>query len=504
MLSKTIALLGATTAVGATMNENRMGLGLQMQKLEKETLGPIAPYCKKTNGYSVTSTEAEIKYVYEAAKADFNALIDGFDDDKYEEFHKSNIFGNMLRGAFHDCGEFDASTSDNYGCDGCLSNTEANAGLIEDDSVVMDLFEGMWQNYCDKITRADYWALMGKFVAEKGDKKHRLAIPYSYGRPDNTKGCTEGAEGRLPGHQIGFSEFKRVFVKQMQLSLHDTIALQGGHTYGHVHREYSGFGSRRSPRSLMKHPTTNAWDETPAEFDNEYFDSLVNEPWINVQRGGDRSKNFWLVKEKGHELTIMLNADMEIAFFSNHDEDHARSPKGHIGINGELCATDAIDGEYGCFHKWKNNPGKPGWPETYDQCAEYIESNELFLKDWEEAYSSMITVGFSVDGYAPAGKSTKLGDLKSIVLPYYFGELGSEDGESEEEAEAPAATVTVETGSGDSATSLALGLAVGGAAFGAAGAGLIVYYNYMKQKSGANEKGLPISNGVSQGDVILA
>ena len=440
MLSSVVLLLSASAALGGTTSTRAKEIMASkkensVRKLEKETLGAIGAYCKKTNGYAPAPTAKGIMEVYDAAKKDWNAVIDGFDGTKYEEFHKSNHFGNVLRGSFHDCGEFKAGATDTYGCDGCLSDTEANNGLIEDDAIMMDVVETMWQKYCDKISRADFWALMGKFAAEKADKKHRLDIPFAFGRKDN-KVCTEGAHGRLPGHQIGFSEFKRVFVEAMQLTMYETVALQGAHSVGHVHREYSGFGSRRSPRSLMKHPTTNAWDETPAEFDNEYYESLVNEPWINVQRGGNRALNFWLVKEKGHELTIMLNADMELAVFSNHDEDHSRSPVGNIGINGELCSTDAVDGEYGCFHKWKNNPGKPGWPETYDQCAEYIEDNELFLNDWEKAYDRMTTVGYSVEGESvPAGKDTRLGVLERISLPYYFGELGSESSEEVEGAD---------------------------------------------------------------------
>jgi len=440
MLSSVVLLLSASAALGGTTSTRAKEImaskkEASVRKLEKETLGPIGAYCKKTDGYAPAPTDEGIMEVYHAAKKDWNDVIDSFEGTKYEEFHKSNHFGNVLRGAFHDCGEFKAGATDTYGCDGCLSDTEANNGLKEDDSIFLTVVETMWQKHCDKISRADFWSMMGKFAAEKGDKKHRLDIPYAYGRKDN-KMCTEGAAGRLPEHQIGFSEFDRVFVKNMQLTMYETVALNGAHSVGHVHREYSGFGSRRSPRSLMKHPTTNAWDETPAEFDNEYYDSLVKEPWINVQRGGDRSKNFWLVHEKGHELTIMLNADMSLAFFSNTDEDYNRSPKGHIGINGELCATDAVDGEYGCFHKWKNNPGKPGWPETYDQCNEYIEDNELFLQDFQKAYYRMSTVGYSVKGEpVPDKKDTRLGELTAISLPYYFGELGSESSEEVEGAD---------------------------------------------------------------------
>jgi len=470
------------------------GVGLV---LSEEVLGPITPNCKLTSGYSVTSTKKDILYVYEHAKNDFNALIDGYKGDRFEEFWVSDIFGNTMRATFHDCGEFLPDSEDNYGCDGCFSDTEANAGLLEDDAIILTFIEDIWQKYCDKITRADFWVLIGKFVAEKGDPTKRINIPFSYGRPDNTKGCTANAEGRLPNHQIGFSEYTRVFVDQMQMTLRQGVACTGAHTVGRVDREYSGFGFRVSPWTQKKNPTTNAWDETPAVFDNEYFISLVMEPWVNIQRGGDRSKNFWEVDEENHEHTIMLNSDMVLAFFPNVDPDLNRDPTGsHIGINGELCATDAIpcelghhsssssSGCYGCFHQWKNNPGKGGWPITYDQCKEYIESNELFLQDFAEAYYAMSNVGFSVDGYAPAGKSTKLGNLKSIELPYYHGYLAEEGAAIESSA-----TVTVDTGSGSSSSSnYALPLIIGASIFTVGGAGLVLFNKKSQQKTPAESE----------------
>ena len=119
MLSSVVLLLSASAALGSTTSTRAKETSVK--KLEKETLGPIGAYCKKTNGYTNAPTEQGIMEVYHAAKSDWNALIDSFDGTQYEEFHKSNHFGNVLRGAFHDCGEFKAGATDTYGCDGCLS-----------------------------------------------------------------------------------------------------------------------------------------------------------------------------------------------------------------------------------------------------------------------------------------------------------------------------------------------------------------------------------------------
>jgi hypothetical protein len=47
----------------------------------------------------------------------------------------------------------------------------------------------------------------------------------------------------------------------------------GAHSIGHVHRKFSGYGFNESllPKSIL----VNAWDKTPASFDNEYFISMI-------------------------------------------------------------------------------------------------------------------------------------------------------------------------------------------------------------------------------------
>jgi hypothetical protein len=55
------------------------------------------------------------------------------------------------------------------------------------------------------------------------------------------------------------------------------VVLSGGHSVGHVHTQFSGFGFAETASTYEKNPQTNAWDETPFLFDNEYYDSLAEE-----------------------------------------------------------------------------------------------------------------------------------------------------------------------------------------------------------------------------------
>jgi catalase (peroxidase I) len=186
-----------------------------------------------------------------------------------DDMGRSQFYGVVVRLAFHDAGEFNQNTDDALGSDGCLSNSGSNYGLTESDGLVNTVIESMWQNVCGSISRADFWVLLAKIVLEESDPTHQISIPFQYGRVDSVS-CEDGA-GRLPGAQAGKPEFERVFVDQMGLTLSEGVTLLGAHTLGHVHPEFSGYGySRRTKGDL----TTNAWDYTPHQFDNQYFKVL--------------------------------------------------------------------------------------------------------------------------------------------------------------------------------------------------------------------------------------
>ena len=146
--------------------------------------------------YSLASFQA----VYDDIKTDFAAL---FNDDgtAASEFSASNILGAGIRVAFHDAAEYDYHSSDSMGPDGCLSQDPTNKGLIEDDSILMTVIEPMWQRYCDKISRADFWALFAKLSIEKADPTNEICVPFQIGRQDK-KHCNGGA-GRVPDGQFG-------------------------------------------------------------------------------------------------------------------------------------------------------------------------------------------------------------------------------------------------------------------------------------------------------------
>lgn len=154
-------------------------------------------------------------------------------------------------------------------------------------------------------------------------------MPYQIGRKDST--ICQGAEGdvtepRLPSAEGGLGEIARVFADQLGLTLAEAgagcmdaavpsytdvlahsytliysyndiypplphplpaspaVTLFGAHSVGHVHLENSGY-SFATNGSTLDPDLLNAWDDTPAALDNDYYIKLTDKvrPLLHAQ-----------------------------------------------------------------------------------------------------------------------------------------------------------------------------------------------------------------------------
>jgi hypothetical protein len=189
------------------------------------------PYCIKTNG-SIPIHDFTCD-IYKKIKNSFYNIID--DTIKNQNLiNVSDIFGQSIRLAFHDAAEVDITLFfDFMGPDGCLSSDPANNGLVESTSIVNTIIEPLWQKYCDTLSRADFWVLIGKLAIEKAALPNVISIPYQYGRFDNRL-CPVGGllsafyglspHSRLPFAQEGLdgtNGILNVFITRMGLTMND-------------------------------------------------------------------------------------------------------------------------------------------------------------------------------------------------------------------------------------------------------------------------------------------
>lgn len=268
-------------------------------------------------------------------------------------------------------------------------------------------FEAIWQDHCDSISRADFWALLGKIVVERADPTNSISIAYQFGRKDNAQ-CDAGAN-RLPNAQLGEDMFQQVFVNQMGLTLNDagnyiphpiyrvrrftflfvhaTVTLLGAHTLGHVHTDVSGYGV---PVGRNARPDDNAWDSSPASFDNRYYQNLINLPVWNTAFPNGNDKNLWT--RRGNNQ-IMLNSDMALGFDIAIDAQGLASQTQRCGSQG------APGGAYGCAR-----PTATTVPSTGALARTYANDNAAFLRGFAESYVKMASVGYGIAGQTTAGK----------------------------------------------------------------------------------------------------
>ncbi len=136
--------------------------------------------------------------------------------------NQGDIVGLLVRLAFHDAAEYDRQQSaDNFRADGCIDlSLPDNNGL----SAGINMLQPLWIQHCSVFSRADFWYLASIVSLNIAEPSGSYNIPFNYGRIDAAN-C-QGASGRLPNAEGGFSELTRVFVNQMGLTTRQAVVWQ--------------------------------------------------------------------------------------------------------------------------------------------------------------------------------------------------------------------------------------------------------------------------------------
>ena len=357
----------------------------------------LVGFCLKTNGAAAVASKANTCSAYNGIAAAFlshtsNANIS----------YLSNFFGKAIRVAFHDAAEADLLLpTDVMGPDGCLSNDNDNAGLVESNSLINSVFNGIWQNYCDQISRGDFWALLAKLSIEQADPTHQITIPFQFGRVDS-KNCSAG-RNRLPDAEKGLEMSIQVFVDRLKLTLNETVALIGAHTIGHVHPANSGYGQLLNVNSTV---LTNAWDNTPSVFDNHYFQDIFVK-WVS----GHPLSTSNTVWTRGNQ-NIFLNSDITLGYNASLKASDLGTKLGLFGKQACSPIGGSLTGGYGC-----NVVGGDFKPPSFAAAHSFAASNAAFLAAFQEAFPKLTTVGYGLPANTDGATATgKLGTLTSVDL----------------------------------------------------------------------------------------
>ncbi len=329
--------------------------------------------------------------------------------DTYTIFQKSNLFGSVIRLAFHDAGEVLVfNSTDTYGPDGCLSISDDNAGLIESSKLTSTVIDPMWQRYCSTgISRADFWALLAKFVVEKSALLGltEVTVPFYYGRKDALE-CDIG-KGRLPGATMTtVEETNNFFFTHMNLSSIDVITLLGAHSVGHVSPSQSGFGIVDDKLNKTSY-LSNAFDSTPHILDNKYYMTLVNSRWTLDNAVANSHLQDYIEKKK---VQVMLNVDMSLAWSIETSSNGLKTSCGGRTTNYPTMKPTRKPSKAPTVKPTSDSSSACSRESsTLDTIETYIRSNTAFVEAFAIAMSKMSNSGYSYDNY-----EGKLGTLHKM------------------------------------------------------------------------------------------
>lgn len=281
--------------------------------------------------------------------------------------------GAVVRLAFHDAAGFNQNTQDDFGIDGCVDLNNPDNNGLQDAIELLNIIHAPW---CDVISRADFWVLAG-YVAVEISAPNGFTLPaFRYGRTTNDN-CVDadGAVSRLPAASHGMEEIDRVFVTAMGLTRADAVALLGAHTLGRMETANSGFNG--------------PWTNNPGVFNNEYYDTLVNDPWMPQNNAGNRQ---WVAGPR-----VMLNADMELQF-NVVDADGNNIPG--LGRCGPI-----------------NNPGTCDVSDDFDNlAAQFANNQQQWLAAFSASWQRMVEVGYGTDDLAVVGSTRSQRSIRGRAI----------------------------------------------------------------------------------------
>eukprot|EP00804_Cyclotella_cryptica_P029090 CCRYP_005275-RB/>CCRYP_005275-RB protein AED:0.07 eAED:0.07 QI:278/0.6/0.83/1/0.6/0.5/6/445/730 len=317
------------------------------------------------------------KITYDSIDADISQLKLSISDN----IARSHFLGGIVRLAAHDFMDFDRSSSEKYGPDGCFDPAhDANRGLPDDVWCETCLLRSLYEAKYSRLSRADFWIASANAVIRQTSINNTLDLKehFTWGRID--KDSCQGSGDRIPA-PTKCSEVESAFLVRMGLEWRDAVALLGAHSLGRGNASFSGH--------------EGVWVDNADDaqvFDKQYYEELYLNAWR--PRNAGKEEQDWTTGYDADSINntnprLMLNTDLCLVYDIESVNNDCCTRTDHFYGN----AADAVS-EYlgGTFPNTNNGPFYFGFTNAWVKATALGWDNLFPLSDICESQDAPITI----------------------------------------------------------------------------------------------------------------
>jgi catalase (peroxidase I) len=336
----------------------------------------------------------------------------------------AHAIGGVLRLSIHDAVTY--STDGTGGPDGCLDYTDPDNGGLDkvvfskSNPLTLYTLNELYGRFSSVSSRADFWAVAanvavmiggGPDIAQRSGAScsSKPCVSIRWGRVDAATCASD--KGRFPSTQLAHQHILDVFKTRLGFVEKEIVALMGAHTVGRTRLSEAQIGFTRADINHyeMGFDFTSRWDNSPAVFDNGYFQFMTQIPWNTLTHNTfeDGTTTFspstfqW--GDKWRHGLLMLNTDMallwDVTTVSAATVGTSSACSNKLGNHGMPLFSQ------GCAKNAAFTDTQTGVPFVFT----FAGSQAAWFEQWVTAWAKMQELGWS------SGKKGSLYPITSAV-----------------------------------------------------------------------------------------